>query len=157
MPQIQRVTVAAALIFCFCQVDVWAQTKSTRTKSSRAKSSRSQSSSKSGSFKPRLPKYFTHLKLKEEQKEEIYSIQEKYRKKIEDLTKELAKLKEDQLEECEDVLTRTQKTLYNKYKAGTLKIGSKPSSSSPSSKSKTKSSSKSKSGKKSSSSSRKKS
>ena len=62
----------------------------------------------------RLPTYYGQLKLKAEQKEEIYELKEEFGEQIEELQEQLAELKEQQAEEIKDVLTRTQVTALNK-------------------------------------------
>ncbi|MCP4175106.1 MAG: hypothetical protein GY758_30530 [Fuerstiella sp.] len=62
----------------------------------------------------RLPTYYGQLKLKEEQKQEIYNLKEKFGEQIDELQEQLAELKEQQAEEIKDVLTRTQVTALNK-------------------------------------------
>ena len=110
-----------ALAILVCLVSTWELSAQTKSKSKSR--STSQSKAKQVESRGRLPKYFAHLKLKEEQREEVFSVQSKYKKEIADLTKELENLKESQQEDLYDILSRTQKTLYNKYVAGTLKVG----------------------------------
>lgn len=92
------------------------------------------SSKKSDSLQKyrRLPTYFGQLDLKDDQKEEIYSIREAYGPRIDELKQELAELREEEQDEIKDVLTRTQVTALNKLKAG-AKSSISPASSSKSS------------------------
>lgn len=112
---------------------------------SRSSSSRSKSSSKAKTAKVsangnRLPAYYGQIGLKDEQRAEIYEIQESYKSEIASLEKKLAALKEKMNDDIEDVLTRTQKTKLNSLKRAAAS-GSKSSSSKSSSKSSTKKSS----------------
>src|SRR5262245_27671611 len=59
----------------------------------------------------RVPNYFDQLGLSEVQKESIYKIQAKHQPKIEDLEKQLVEQRAQALEECEAVLTDTQKKM----------------------------------------------
>lgn len=123
----------SASLFLFCASEISAQSKSST--SSKASTKQVKGSGKSKSSKPkfsrsssgprRLPRYFAHLKLKEEQREEVFQVQAEYKQEINALMNQLAELKEEQQERLEDILTRTQKSLLNKYKAGTLKIGNR--------------------------------
>jgi Spy/CpxP family protein refolding chaperone len=112
---------------------------SSQKKSSSKRSSSTSKSKTSGANGNRLPAYYGQVDLKDEQREEIYDIQNGYKSKIEKLEKELADLKTKMNKEMEGVLTRTQKSKLKKLRSG---------SSSSKSKSSTKSSSKSKSKKK---------
>ncbi|HIK94109.1 MAG TPA: hypothetical protein EYG03_19365 [Planctomycetes bacterium] len=103
-------------------------------------SSKSSAKDKAASKYHRLPTYYGRLKLKDEQKEEIYELKEKYGSQIDELQEQLAELKEEQAEEIKDVLTRTQVTALNKLIAA--RSSSKTKSSSKKSSSKSKSSSK---------------
>ena len=91
-------------------------------------SSRSSAKDKATSKYHRLPTYYGQLKLRDEQKQEIYELKEKYGEQIDELTDELAELKEEQAEEIKDVLTRTQVTALNKLIAAGSKSRKKPSS-----------------------------
>ena len=88
----------------------------------------------------RLPTHYGQLKLKDEQKQEMYTLKEKYGSQIDELQEQLAELKEEQAEEIKDVLTRTQVTALNKLIAA--RSSSKTKSSSKKSSSKSKSSAK---------------
>jgi Spy/CpxP family protein refolding chaperone len=77
------------------------------------KKSSSRKTSKSAAAKQemsggRLPRYFAGL-VDDEQREEIYQIQLKYREQIQELEKELAELEQEQLGAMEKVLTTTQR------------------------------------------------
>ena len=87
----------------------------------------------------RLPTYYGQLKLKEEQRQEIYALKEEFGQQIDDLQEQLAELKEQQAEEIKDVLTRTQVTALNKLiAAGSSAKKSSPAKSSRSKKSSSK-------------------
>ena len=91
-------------------ITVGAMSAVAQTKSSRSSSSKSKAASKYH----RLPAYYGQLKLKDDQKQEIYKIKQTYGEKIDALEEELAELKEEQADEIKDVLTRTQVTALNK-------------------------------------------
>ena len=99
-------------------------------------SSKSSAKEKAASKYHRLPTYYGQLKLKDEQKEEIYKLKEAYGSQIEELQEELAELKDKQAEEIKDVLTRTQVTALNKLIAAGSSSKAKRSSKKSSSKSK---------------------
>ncbi|MCP4506384.1 MAG: hypothetical protein GY903_24535 [Fuerstiella sp.] len=103
-------------------------------------SSKSVAKDKAAAKYHRLPTYYAKLKLKDEQKQEIYELKEKYGSQIDELQEQLTELKEEQAEEIKDVLTRTQVTALNKLIAA--RSSSKAKSSSKKSSSKSKSSSK---------------
>jgi Spy/CpxP family protein refolding chaperone len=81
----------------------------------------------------RLPTYYGQLKLKDEQKQEIYKLKEKYGSQIDELQEQLAELRDEQAEEIKDVLTRTQVTALNKLIAARSSTKSKASTSKKSS------------------------
>jgi len=121
-----------ALIISVGAVATAAQTKSS-SKSSTSKTKTTATTKKETSKYRRLPTYYGQLELKEEQITDIYEIKDTFGPKIDDLEKQIEKLKEDQDKKIKDVLTRTQVTALNKLVAGTAK---KESSSSKSSSSK---------------------
>ena len=90
----------------------------------------------------RLPQYFGQLKLDAEQKEAVYKIREEIGPKIAELEAEIAKLKEDEMEQCEEVLTATQKKTLTTLRDATGEKKATASKSSTSKKSGSKSSSK---------------
>lgn len=122
-----------ALVITAGTLTAVAQTKS-KTSSSKAST---KTEKKETSKYHRLPTYFGQLKLKDEQRQEIYSLKEKFGPKIEALEKELEELNQEMDDAIEDVLTRTQKTALNKLRDGSSKT--KTVSSSKSSKSKSES------------------
>ncbi|MEO2016496.1 MAG: hypothetical protein ABGZ53_19230 [Fuerstiella sp.] len=91
-------------------------------------SSRSSAKDKATSKYHRLPTHYGQLKLKDEQRQEIYELKEKYGKQIDELEEELAELKDEQKEEIKDVLTRTQVTALNKLIAAASSSKKKSSS-----------------------------
>ena len=138
--------------------DVSAQSsrsKSSSQKRSSSKSSKSKSKAKSGSSSSRsrsssskskssasghrLPAYYAQVGLKDEQRDEIYEIQDKFKSEIQALEKKLADLREKMNDDIEDVLTRTQKTKLNALKRA-ASSGSKSSSTKSSSSKKSSSS-----------------
>ena len=121
MKNLFRLCVLVVAVSCFGSAELSAQSKS-KTKSKTTASKKTSSKKKSSG---RLPRYFTHLKLDEAQRDEVRQIQADYKKQLADLNEKMAELKEEQQGALEDVLTRTQKTLYNKYVAGTLTVGNK--------------------------------
>ncbi|APZ94971.1 hypothetical protein [Fuerstiella marisgermanici] len=88
-----------------------------QTKKSSSSKSKTVAAKKDSSPYHRLPAYYGQLKLKPEQREEVYKIKDEYGPKIDKLEKELEELKEAQDEEIKDVLTRTQVTALNKLVA----------------------------------------
>ena len=131
------------LLVTIVSVDsVSAQSKSSKSKSSASKktSTSKSSSKKSSKSTGRLPAFFGQLKLKDDQRTDIYDIQSKYKSEMDAMAKKLEELKEKQTKEVEGVLTRTQKTLLNKLRKGsssevasTAKSSAKKASSSKSS------------------------
>ncbi len=61
----------------------------------------------------RVPPYFGQVGLTPEQKEQIYAINAKHQKKIEDAQKELARVRAEVLAECETVLNESQVKLLS--------------------------------------------
>jgi hypothetical protein len=59
----------------------------------------------------RVPSFFGQIGLTTEQREAIYTIQGKRQQEINDLQKQIAKIRADMLAECETQLTDTQKQL----------------------------------------------
>jgi Spy/CpxP family protein refolding chaperone len=59
----------------------------------------------------RVPSYFGQLSLSPDQRESIYKIRKSYVEKIDTLRKEIDKLENQMMSECEGVLTETQKKL----------------------------------------------
>lgn len=84
----------------------------------------------------RLPTYYGQLKLKPEQKDEIYKLKEEFGQQIDELQEQLAELKEQQAEAIKDVLTRTQVTALNKLIAAGSSSAAQKSSTAKSSRSK---------------------
>src|SRR5262245_59183386 len=64
--------------------------------------------------KVQLPTNFGKLSLSGDQKKKIYSIRQEYHDKIEDLNKQIDKLKKDDYAECYKVLTDDQKATLKK-------------------------------------------
>lgn len=101
------------LLGAACTLGVADEKKSSRSKSGKSAAVKKEAGS------GRLPRYFASL-VNEEQRDEIYQIQLKYREKIEELEKELAELEMEQLEAMEKVLTTSQrKELASLRKAAT--------------------------------------
>lgn len=107
-----------------------AQTKSKSKSSSAAKATATKS--KVDSKYRRLPSYFGQLKLKEEQRDEVYEVRAEYGPKIEELEKQLEKLKADMMKKMEAALTTTQKRELTKLRKGTSSSASKGNSKSAS-------------------------
>ncbi len=61
----------------------------------------------------RLPRYFSGI-IDQEQREQIHTIQLEYRTKIDELEKELARVRQDELQALEKVLTDSQRKLLDK-------------------------------------------
>ena len=94
---------AFVLLFSgICLLSFAADKKSTSRKSSKTVTAKQEMGG------GRLPRYFSSL-VDDEQREEIYQIQAKYRKQIQELEKELAELEQDQLGAIEKVLTTAQR------------------------------------------------
>ena len=73
----------------------------------------------------RVPAYFGEIGLTPEQRESIYKIRAKHQAKIADLQKQLAAVRQEELAECETVLSATQKELLAaRRKAADEKKGS---------------------------------
>ena len=89
------------------------QSKSKSSKKEEAKTSEGEE------VKGRLPRYYGQLELKEEQVTEIYKLQFSYREKIQELEDQLAALREEMNDECEKVLTSTQKKILADLRGGT--------------------------------------
>ena len=133
---------AALILLGGVALDSAANAQSSRSRSSASQkksssrstksSSKSRSTKSKSSSKNRLPAYYAQIGLKDEQRDEIYEIQDSYRKEIAALQKKLDDLREDMTDEIEDVLTRTQKTKLNALKraaaSGSKSSGSKTSS-----------------------------
>ena len=132
------VCVLPVAICLFFSTDLVAQSKSSKSRSTAKRSTERKSTAKKSSkrgtttkkdssskSRTRLPRYFTHLKLTEEQREDVRQLQAKQKKEMETMLKQLEELREEHMDNLEDLLSRTQKTLLNKYKAGTLKVGEK--------------------------------
>ncbi len=85
--------------------------KSTKKSTSRKSTSKTKSSKakKSSDVKHRLPFYYGKLELTDEQRAEIYAIQDKHDPKIEELKAQLAKLRETREKEFSTVLTTSQR------------------------------------------------
>ncbi|MEM8667825.1 MAG: hypothetical protein AAGG48_09940 [Planctomycetota bacterium] len=92
----------ALLLAAVCIVGGAAEKKSASGKSSKSETEKQES------VGGRLPRYFASL-VDDEQREEIYQIQAKYRKQITELEEELAELEMEQLEAMEKVLSTTQR------------------------------------------------
>ncbi|MFO0942782.1 MAG: hypothetical protein U0930_18745 [Pirellulales bacterium] len=92
-----------------------AQAKATEVAKSGAGSSstRTNSSNKSSTATLRLPRYFSGI-IDQEQREQIQSIQLEYRTKIDELEKELARVRQDEMQSLEKVLTESQRKLLEK-------------------------------------------
>lgn len=134
MKELIKVIFCTVLIWQFAAADLPAQSRS----GSKAKSSaKKKSTAKRKVSRGRLPRYYTHLDLDDEQRDEIFDIQEAYKEKLAELKEQLEELRELQAEEYKDVLTRSQVITLNKYLAGSLKVGGKKSTSKTSSKSST--------------------
>ncbi|MCR9201613.1 MAG: hypothetical protein NXI04_23465 [Planctomycetaceae bacterium] len=66
----------------------------------------------------RLPAHFGKLNLKPDQVEEIYEIREQYGEKLAKLRQQLERLREEQQEQLDDVLTKTQLSALKKFRDG---------------------------------------
>lgn len=66
----------------------------------------------------RLPAHFGKLKLKPDQMEEIYEIREQYGEKLAKLRQQLEALRQEQQEQLDDVLTKTQLSALKKFRDG---------------------------------------
>ena len=78
----------------------------------------------------RLPAHFGKLKLKPDQIEEIYEIREQYGEKLAKLRQQMEALREEQQEQLDDVLTKTQLSALKKFRDGPKPVsGTKTSTS----------------------------
>ncbi|HSG69374.1 MAG TPA: hypothetical protein VLA12_03120 [Planctomycetaceae bacterium] len=78
----------------------------------------------------RVPAGFGKIGVSENQKEEIYAIQARYKAQVEDLLAQLEELKSQEAEEIHNVLTDDQKLALKKYRdeaAAKRKTQTKPS------------------------------
>ena len=106
---------AFALLFSgVCLVAFAADKKTTSRKSGKASTTKQETSG------GRLPRYFSSL-VDDEQREEIYQIQAKYREQIAELEQQLAELEMEQLEAMEKVLTTTQRKELASMRAAATK------------------------------------
>ena len=64
----------------------------------------------------RVPNGFGKIGISEQQKEEIYTIQGRYKAQVEDLLAQLEELKSQEAEEIHNVLTDDQKLALKKYR-----------------------------------------
>ena len=62
-----------------------------------------------GKVKGQLPAYWKNIGISDDQKQNVYKIQSKYRSKIDEHQSEIAKLKTEEKKELEKVLTEDQK------------------------------------------------
>lgn len=66
----------------------------------------------------RVPNGFGKIGISEQQKEEIYEIQARYRDQVDALLVQLEELKSQEAEEIVNILTDDQKEALKKYRAG---------------------------------------
>lgn len=90
-----------------------AEPTKSNTKPSTAKSA-SQAKGATGNL--RLPRYFSGI-IDQEQREQIHSIQLEYRTRIDELEKELALVRQDEMQALEKVLTDSQRKLLEKKRS----------------------------------------
>jgi hypothetical protein len=69
-------------------------------------------------LKGMLPPNFGKLRLSEEQKQKVYKIRADYKAKIDDLNKRIARLKDDEKEAMDKVLTDQQRKELRKLRTG---------------------------------------
>ncbi|MDG2219962.1 MAG: hypothetical protein P8L85_01180 [Rubripirellula sp.] len=94
---------AFVLLFSgICLLGFAADKKSTSRKTSKSAAAKQEMSG------GRLPRYFAGL-VDDDQREEIYQIQSKFREQIQELEKELAELEQEQLGAMEKVLSTAQR------------------------------------------------
>lgn len=93
-----------------------AQTKSTSKSGSKASST---SKNEADSKYRRLPTYFGQLKLEDKQREEVYEVRAEFGPKLEELEKQLEKMRADMMKKMEAALTTTQKRELTKLRGGT--------------------------------------
>jgi hypothetical protein len=65
-----------------------------------------------------LPRYYKQLGLSDEQKRAVYTVQGRYRDKIEALAEQIRKLRAEEAQEFEKVLTDAQKARLRELKLG---------------------------------------
>ena len=118
MKKVLKMSVITATALLLCLADASAQSRTRPSESAAGRKA-----------VKRLPRYFTHLNFKVDQLEEVAQIQSRYKAEISALANQLAELKEAQQNKLEKVLTRTQKSLLNKYKSGALKVSKKTAAS----------------------------
>jgi hypothetical protein len=71
----------------------------------------------------RVPPFFNKVGISAEQREKIYSIRAKHQAKIAALRKQLEEAQDQELAECEGVLTETQKKLLVEARASAKSSG----------------------------------
>lgn len=94
----------------------YSQSKSAAKSSSKTSSA---AKSKVTTKHRRLPTYFGQLKLKDDQREEVYKVRADFGPKLEELEKQLEKMKVDMMKKMEAALTTTQKRELTKLRNGT--------------------------------------
>jgi Spy/CpxP family protein refolding chaperone len=105
----------------------------TETKKDQATDSKQDASAKDGKGKGRLPQYYGQLGLSDEQKRQIHKIQSDLGAKIDELQEQINKLKQEEKQAIEKVLTAAQRArlleiLKEKAGAGDGKTGDGKSS-----------------------------
>jgi len=76
----------------------------------------------------RVPRYFGRIGLTPRQKEQIYVIRGGYRARIAELERTIERLRQEEMEHCESVLTETQRELLQQMRAASQprSIGTPP-------------------------------
>lgn len=64
----------------------------------------------------RVPTYFGQVGLTPDQRQKVYAVREKYASRIADLKKQIAVAQAQELAECQNVLTDSQKQLLNQLR-----------------------------------------
>ena len=76
-----------------------------------------------------LPTHFGKLNLKEEQREEVYQVRKDFSPKLEELEKQLEKMRAEMMKKMESALTTTQRRELTKLRGGALSASKSSSSS----------------------------
>lgn len=71
-------------------------------------------------LKGQLPQNWAKLGLSDDQKQKVYSVQDKYKKELDELKKKMEDLKDKEKKELEDVLTKEQKAKLRDIIAGKI-------------------------------------
>lgn len=89
---------------------------------------------KKGDPSRRVPDHFGQIGLTQEQRESIYKVRKSHQEQIDTLKKQITEAESKSLNECEAVLTETQKKLLENLRTGSPKATAKATETSKSAK-----------------------